>query len=239
MPFHLDHPHPDGPSLMKKEGAVVLWKNWRLIYGDPGHASNGFQAEDYIILNNLNTDPLQEENVASTHPAIVTKMKNHLDEWWNGVKATVNEPQPVFIGSEEENPVVLTSCEWMDVFMDSQSQVREGLPRNSFWNLHVARAGTYTFELRRWPKEAKLALSEGIPAKKVTAGELKRVISLPIAMAEILIGEKKYVQPLVQETRQALFTIELKEGPARMQTWFKDRQEQEICGAYYVYVRKM
>ena len=32
------------------------------------------------------------------------------------------EPQRVVIGSDRENPMMLTACEWLDVFIDQQDR---------------------------------------------------------------------------------------------------------------------
>ena len=69
-----------------------------------------------------------------------------------------NEPQRVVIGHVAENPMMLTACEWLDVFVDQQGQIRKGVRKNGYWELEVAEAGVYEFELRRWPREADTGL---------------------------------------------------------------------------------
>ena len=78
------------------------------------------------------------------------------------------------------NPMMLTACEWKDVFVDQQAQVRWGERKNSYWHLQVAQAGTYRFELRRWPKEieAETTLTSSYD-KPVETGVLGK--ALPIA----------------------------------------------------------
>lgn len=239
MPFKVDQPVVNSPSLMRKEGSVVLWKKWRLIYGNPPSASNNFIVDNGVVLNDLVTDPLQEKNVADLYPDITQKMLEHLDRWWDDVKQLANEPQPVYIGSDLQNPVMLNSCEWMDVFMDSQSQVRDGLPRNSHWKIQVMESGKYEFELRRWPRESGLNLRDSIPTTKVTAGILNPGVSLPIASAEIEVADAKKSRRLKIDADSAIFRIKLNEGPAKLQTWFKDEEGNPLCGAYYVYVKKL
>ena len=90
-------------------------------------------------------------------------MRAHLDAWWAGVQDRVNQVQRVVIGSQHENPSRLTACEWLDVFVDQQSQVRRGVRKNGVWHLQVAEAGEYEIQLRRWPSEADVALSAGVP----------------------------------------------------------------------------
>ena len=65
---------------------------------------------------------------------------------------TANQPQRVVVGSDQENPSRLTACEWLDVFVDQQGQVRKGVEKSGYWLLDVHQPGTYEFELRRCPK---------------------------------------------------------------------------------------
>ncbi|MBK8516115.1 MAG: hypothetical protein IPL55_07450 [Saprospiraceae bacterium] len=46
MPGFINYPAPNGQTIMRKEGAAVLWKTWRLL--------------ENRELYNLNTDPLQK-----------------------------------------------------------------------------------------------------------------------------------------------------------------------------------
>ena len=123
MPIGFDFPSPSSPSIMRREGAGVLWKSWRLL-------------EDRELYN-LASDPLQDVNVIKNHPRVAAKMRSYLDQWWAEVAETANEPQPVTIGTDAENPTLLTACEWLDVFVDQQSQIRRGVRKNGYWHLNV------------------------------------------------------------------------------------------------------
>ena len=60
-----------------------------------------------------------------------------------------------FIGSDAEKETQqLSPADWDDVFFDQGKQVREGVAKNGEWNVEIAKAGNYRFELRRWPREA-------------------------------------------------------------------------------------
>lgn len=225
MPGELDFPTPDSPSVMKREGSVVLWKRWRLIE----------RAELY----DLEHDPGQREDVASRHPDIVEKLAHHLDTWWEDVAPTANAFQRVTVGNDAENPAMLSACEWADVFVDLQRQVRRGVRKNSYWHLNVDRRGTYTFELRRWPRESKLRLRDSCPPAKLTDGELDGGISLPISRARIFLGGQRYETTVPPDASAAVFTVQLEAGPTLLHTWFDDKENEPICGAYYVYVTRI
>lgn len=225
MPFGFDYPSPDSPSIMRREGAGVLWKKWRLL-------------EDRELYN-LETDPRQKTNVIEDHPEVVAKMRNHLNQWWERVGPTANDPQPVIIGHEEANPAMLTACEWLDVFIDQQSQIRRADLKNGWWELEVAEAGRYEFELRRWPRELDLGLSEGLPATRVTDGTLLEGTALPIGRARLKLGTGPMMRrPLKPKAKSATFSANLEPGRIRLHTWFDDTNGQPLLGAYYVYVER-
>ena len=134
---------------------------------------------------------------------------------------------------------MLSACEWQDVFVDQQHQVRIGERKNSYWHLDVERAGTYRFELRRWPRESGLRLTEACPATQLADGFLKEGLALPIARARMMIERQWHTQQVEADDEAAVFTLPLNAGPTLLHTWFDDARRQPICGAYYVYVTRL
>jgi arylsulfatase len=225
MPHGFEFAAPDSPSLVRRETSAVLWKRWRLLR----------DAELY----DLHTDPMQQRNVLAEHPEVAGKMRAHLDAWWAEVEEKANEPQPVVIGHEAENPLLLTACEWLDVFIDQQQQVRRADRKNGWWELEVAEAGEYAFELRRWPRESGLALRDGAPAAKVTDGVLIEGEALPIAAARLKLGTGAVLRkPVGPGEASVVFQANLKPGRTRLYTWFEDENQQALVGAYYVTVTR-
>ena len=218
--------YTDGnPAVPQKNGAGVLWKHWRLL--------------ENRRLYDVKTDPHQDHDVASQHPEVVTKMRTHLDRWWDGVKGDVLTPQRVVIGHDAENPMLLTACEWLDVFVDQQVQIRRGVPKNGVWHLRVARPGEYRFELRRWPRESGLPLQASLPPTKVTDGVYSPGKSLAVDSAILTIGDR--AKRLAQADTDECFTttIQMNAGEFELQTTFVDQDNKPICGAYYVYVQRL
>lgn len=226
MPWTANYPMPDSPTILQREGSAVLWKRWRLL-------------EDRELYN-LDADPLQQRNVIDQHPEVVARMRAYLDRWWAEVKDRANQPQPVVIGHEAENPTMLTACEWLDVFVDQQAQVRRGDRRHGWWEVEVARAGVYELELRRWPREADWPLADGMPATPVTDGVLPAGVALPIRQARLQIG-RDALPPLKLEAtaKKAVFRATLPAGRTRLYTWLDDEAGQPLLGAYYVYVHNL
>jgi arylsulfatase len=194
-----------------KWNATVMWKKWRLVKGGE--------------LYDIATDPGQKTNIADKHPDIVKAMRDHYERWWAEVELIAKEPSCVHIGSEQENPVRLTCADWYMVYADNFGHLQQKI--NSYWNLLVERDGDYEFTLTRWPPESGAALDA--PLKGPT-GEGK---ALPIAQARLKIGDFDQSKPVTPGDKSATFTVPLKAGKTRLQTWFYDQSGSELCGAFY------
>jgi hypothetical protein len=212
------------PAIPARDGAAVLWKHWRWL--------------ENRELYDLRADPHQDHDVASQHPEVVARMRQHLNQWWDGVKDQVMIPQRVVIGSDRENPLLLTACEWLDVFVDQQRQIRQAERKNGVWHLMVDRAGLYELELRRWPRECAQPLNAAVPEQQVTDGRFVAGSALPIARARLRIQDYEATADPTDDLQSVRFTAQLAAGPAELQTWMLDESGQTLCGAYYVYVRR-
>ena len=228
MPSGFNYPSPYTQSILTRNQAGVLWKRWRLL-------------EDRELYN-LETDPLQTTNVLEQHPQVVAKMRDHLYTWWDEVGPTANEPQRIIIGNDIENPMMLTGCEWLDVFVDQQGQIRRGTRKTGYWLLDVAEAGEYEIALRRWPEEID------VPLASAPEGGGR---ALPISRARLFIndyhhmdiGEKKaygfegLTTQVDEDDTEAVFNVTLPKGPLALHTWFEGKGD-IIASAYYAYVTR-
>lgn len=214
----------ENPAIPMKDGAGVLWKNWRLL--------------ENRELYDISIDPSQVNDVSAENPKVVEKMQDHLDKWWNEVKDMVHEPQRVIIGSGHENPMLVSACEWLDVFVDQQIQTRYGPKKNGTWHLFVEEAGEYEFELRRWPKESGFSLRQGIPEKKVTDGTFVKGVSFPIHSTRLKVGNQEKSNRVSEMDVSSNFTFELDKGNIEIQSWFNDVNGKPILGAYYMYINR-
>lgn len=204
--------------------ACVLWKNWRLVAGSE--------------LYDLASDPLQQQNVASHHPEVVAALVRHYDQWWIELAPALNQFSRIILGSTAENPALLSACDWADVFLDQMNQVRRGERKNGVWHVEIQRAGTYEFTLRRWPEEADAPIAAGTPEHRGPDGNYPPGVALPIAMARLKAGDFEQSSVVNPADKSIMFTANLQPGPLDVQTWFSDEQGQDICGAYFVYVRR-
>ena len=243
MPGFINYPAPYGQTVLRRDGAAVLWKTWRLL-------------EDRVLFD-LDSDPLQQTNVISENPEVLSMMRNYLYHSWNEVEPIVNEIQRVIIGSDHENPSKLSATEWIDVFVDQQSQVEVGVEKSGYWMLDVAETGIYEFELRRWPLELDRPITYGRDGGPEGQG------ALPITHASLYISDYQHLPidekspysfegltvELAPDDTAATFTLPLEKGPITLHTWFRGgpisaESRDAIMGydtvlsAYYVYVTR-
>jgi arylsulfatase len=216
---------------------VVLWDKWRLIN------KNG---ELYDLRNDLG----QQHNVAAKHPDIAAKMRAHYETWWSQVEPLAREYPPTHLGSNREKITLLTSHCWLDTNTADQKRIREGEPRNGAWPIMVETAGEYEIALRRWPVETGQALTASVPpfVSKVADGEADARqdfnrqppgLALPIASARLKVGAFDETQAAARGAQAVTFHVTLPAGRTTLQTWFSDRNGKPLCGAYFVYVKKV
>jgi len=63
--------------------------------------------------------------------------------------------------------------------------------------------------------------------------------AVPIATARLKIGDVDVSKPVAKDDKAARFTVRLTAGKAQLQTSFYDEHGQELCGAFYVSVRRL
>jgi hypothetical protein len=228
MPSFINYPTPFSQSIMTRDQAAVLWKRWRLL-------------EDRELYN-LETDPEQQNDVFDQHPEVVQKMRNELYQWWKEVGPQANDPQRVVIGHDRENPSRLTACEWLDVFVDQQGQVRRGAEKSGYWLLNVDQAGTYEFELRRWPREVDRPLRGSLADGSGKALSIQQAHLFLSNHHHLNVGQKKpygfegLTRRIGPEDTSVTFTVDLEKGPIALHTWFQG--DETMLSAYYVYVTR-
>ena len=218
---------------VKWRKSAVMTNRWRLI--------NGRELYD------MTADPGQQTDIAAAHADVVAELREAYDAWWGKVSQQFDEEIPITIGDESSQNVVICSHDWRNENCDcvwNQCQVREGLPYNGYWELEVAQADTYRFELRRWPKAEDRPLTEGIPGELVSYG-LMTIESgygggnaLPITEARIEIGPHDQRQSVQSADKGITFTLDLEAGPTHLQTYFGN-EDQTSLGAYYVYIERV
>ncbi len=134
-----------GDEPVQYHNFLIRNQEWKLLH-DSGFGKENFDGEPQFELYNMQSDPLEMNNVASEHPEIVAELKQAYDSWFADVSSTRPDnfvPPRIHIGTPQENPVVLTRQDWR------HTKGRPWAPdSNGYWMLHVAKEGTYDVRLR-------------------------------------------------------------------------------------------
>ena len=149
----------------------------------------------------------------------------------------------VYLSSEDWMPTE-GPCPW------SQAAVAQATPSFGFWPVEVAAAGTYRFEVRRWPRELDAPII-GVPiADKApdayvndqpVLGTLYPAAPRAVAAAKVRLKVAEVVREAAISPADVdrVFTVELPSGPTRIETQLLDAGGEPLCGAYYVYARQV
>ena len=92
---------------------------------------------DNLELYDIEKDPSEIDNIASSHPQVIAAMIKSYENWYRDVTAELNywDPQRIYLGAPKENPTLLSR-------FDLQTMTR--LP---YWSARVTRTGSYRFTL--------------------------------------------------------------------------------------------
>lgn len=188
---------------------AVLTDRWRLVDGK----------ELYEIAN----DPGQRNDVSAEHPQVVETLRTEYDAWWADVSKRFDEYSRIVLGSEKSNPVELNCHDWHPTenhvpWNQSGQEGVKGDPWvNGWWAVEVERPGRYELTLRTRPN--------GVPHP------------LGATKAKVKIGDSEQQADVSSDSTEATFVVDLKPGPARLQTWLEG--EGRSRGAYFVEVRRV
>lgn len=202
---------------------------WRLVNGDE--------------LYDVHTDRGQQTNVADKNPEVVKSIREYYEAWWKGVEPTLTDFVPIGLGAKQQPVVELTSGDWENIYADNTGYVREavGGPTGGRWHVKVEEAGEYEFTLRRWPEQTKAALGTKYePSEKSPANKAKLVTrDFPtIAVAKLEIAGVKAQAKADPKATGATVTAKLPAGKTTLKAWFADADGKDLCGAFFVTVRK-
>jgi arylsulfatase B len=221
---------------IKWRRSYVMTDQWRLINGED--------------LYDIDKDPGQEEDVAGEYPQVRERLRAEYEAQWAELLPTFAEPTPVVLGHASANPAVLTGHDWLGTNAQvpwNQRHIRilereaDGVHKGYWW-VDFAEAGTYEFELRRWPAEAGLPIIAaampgpdvpGVTAFRAVAGKPFAAIS-----AQLRVGELSMDTPVAATDTQVSFIARLDVGKTRLAATFTDKDGVQV-GAYYVTARRL
>jgi len=187
---------------------AVMTERWRLVNGKE--------------LYEIQADPGQKNDVATAHPDVMARLTAAYDRWWDSLKPTFSEYVRIGLGAEADNPTRLMSHDWMvEDQKDSswhQGHVSRGHLASGPWAVQVTQDGRYRFDLYRWPKH----LNQAMKCKH----------------ARLKLGDLEAEQDVSPNATHARFELDLQAGPAMLQTWLTNDQDQQH-GAYFVWVERL
>ena len=170
-------------------------------------------------LYDIQTDPGQKQDVAMQQAEVVADLRKRYDAWWVDIGKRFDEYCAIGVGAAAENPTRLCCHDWHGAIAPwDQIQVQRAVKANGFWVLNVERAGKYEITLRQQPVEASFPI-------KATNARLK-------------IGDLEAAKPVPGGATGVSFTVDLKPGETRLQTWLADATG-DLHGAFYVDVKHL
>jgi hypothetical protein len=158
-------------------------------------------------LYDIEKDPYQQKDLAAERPEVVAKLRKEYEAWFQDVSGTRGfAPPRIHLGAAEENPVLLTRQDWRG---PKASWGPQGL---GYWEVEVARPGTYDVTLLFAPAEAERT-------------------------AAVQVRGAKFSAPVPPKEKQiTLNGLKLDAGPERLEAWLE--QGQQMVGVLYVEVRR-
>jgi hypothetical protein len=95
----------------------------------------------------------------------------------------------------------------------------------------IETGGEYEISLSRWHPAANSALEDSLEQPQ---GMGK---AIPIAKARLRIGDVDLTRDTQAGQTEATFTVNLQAGKTLIETWFLDKDGNELCSAYYTKVK--
>jgi arylsulfatase A-like enzyme len=230
---------PNAPPPKFGKNCAVMTGRWRLV--------------NDLELYEMTKDPGQRRDMAKDLPEQVSSLRAAYQKYWADASAndqgwrgrpilgTTNSPEVDLCG--EDWFTTKGNCPW------SQAAVANGAAAFGRWPVRFAEAGNYRIEVRRWPRELQAPIA-GIPPSKKTAdawlngrpvdGTLYKSTNraLPVSRIELKIANQVQTADVSDLETVKVFTMTVAAGPADIEATLFDRNDEAICSAYYVSVRK-
>ena len=235
---------------------TLIVDNQRVTYPVPWRRTSVMNGKWRLVNNtelyDIEKDPSQKNNIIEKHPKIVKKLRKDYDKWWASLSDSFNRDYEITIGSDKENPSVLTAHDLNGAAIWNQDQILAANRADGYWAVNVEKSGSYEFVLRRWPKEVDVPITASIPvpSKLKTLTYYARGLDYAIindrsktieaTYARLKIADIDVSKPFSEKDNEVKFKVRLRSGSTRLQTWFVNgANDGDSTGAYYVYVRRL
>jgi arylsulfatase len=196
------------------KSAVVMSGKWRLISGKN--------------LFNIADDPAQKSNVAKENPEVFNALNAFYNDWHKQASVEFQKPRYIHLGNAKSPEVILYANDWKGDYCDNRATLLQG-KANGAWDVVIDTPGNYQVEISRWPFESGKKLVEGnISNSNSSEG------ALPVAKAQLIIGEANQTIETAPDDKTARFTLPLQAGKTTVTANLLDKDGKTICGAMYV-----
>jgi hypothetical protein len=117
-------------------------QDWKLV--QPLGSGEHWGGKTDFQLFDMAHDSLEMQDLAAEHPERVKELKAAYDAWYNDVNGSrdFGAPQRIFVGSEYENPVLLTRQDWRG------PKANWSLDGIGYWDLNVVTSGRYDIKVK-------------------------------------------------------------------------------------------
>lgn len=214
-----------GPVLYN---GCVVWNNWRLVGENE--------------LYDINIDPGQLNNVIADNVTIADQMKTFYQNWWANLAPDTSPLVRLLVGTTDQSPNMLTCASWVGANVNTVAKVAaaEGGGKGGWWNIYAEVGGKYKLILSRWPPHLNRNLTIIGPNQSIGGTNLNTGVALPVKFGCASLNNNT---PIIvnAEPLASSITIEMDipEGDNIIQAWFKDINNQDLCGAYYMTIQKI
>lgn len=223
----------------KWDKSIVLWNKWRLVEGKE--------------LYDIGIDPAQVKNLIVDYPEVAQLMSDHFESWYDEAKPKYDARRIIHIGNDKSLETELVASDWDGGYCDNNYGLMDA-NKTGHWYIEVDTPGQYEFELRRWPDELNLPISNGIDSTFVKGlvkkgwfewfgprifSEKAEVGKRPITSAEMSIGDFKDKTKVGVDDAKVIFQAKLDTGQTILSTLFRDINNDVVCSALYVKVSKL
>ncbi|SDW30666.1 Arylsulfatase A [Lutibacter oricola] len=214
--------------------SAVMDDDWRLIDGKE--------------LYNIKNDVGQKINVAKKFPKKFEEMKTAYEKWWKYVSQDFGRYEAYKIGVSHIKETTLTNHDlhsesplaWNQSYIrDPYYKKKPAIPQG-YWMIDVQQRGEYEIELRRWPKEANLAMNATVPQQGIRTKwtDIRPVgIQLNFKKATLKIEGILQEQEVDMSKKSVKFKAFLSKGRQQMQAYFTNDKNEDLA-SFYLYITK-
>lgn len=184
------------------------YRNSALYHGDYKLVAINAESDrpETFQLYHLSSDPFEKQNVSNTHPELVKTLKKELDSVYADIAQSPHlTPRRLIIGSEKENPVMLSRSDWSSVSLNNwRAETITG-----YWTVTIQEDGYYSFR--------PIAMAPLPKGTRVT----------------IRLGQTQRSILSTQEARSFIIKdIFLKKGDYNLEAWFESAKG--VTGPFYL-----